>query len=152
MAPAVNQALWDQWRQRIERQRESGLSIAEFCRREHVSSHRFHIWKRKLRQRTSARHGSDEVAKAQRSRKQPAIVTPSRRSHHKPDTPANPPRAPGFLQLPVAAVRTSPWIELALADGTVIRLPQQNLAALVTVLRALRGEQLEVFRGESCRA
>ena len=152
MARAVNQALWDQWRQRIARQRESGLSIAEFCRREQVSSHRFHIWKRKLRHRTSARHGSDEVAKVHRSRKQQAIVTPTRRSRHEPVTPANPARAPGFLQLPVTAVRTSPWIELALADGTVVRLPQQNLAALVTVLRALRGERLEVFRGESGRA
>jgi hypothetical protein len=152
MAPAVNQALWDQWRQRIERQRESGLSIAEFCRREQVSSHRFHIWKRKLRHRMSARHGSDEVTKARRSQRQRAIVTPSRRSRQEPARPTDRARSPGFLQLPVTAVRTSPWIELVLADGTVVRLPQENLAALVTVLRALRGEQLEVFRGESCRA
>jgi hypothetical protein len=51
---------------------------------------------------------------------------------------------PGFLQLPVTAVRPSPWIELALADGTVVRLPQQNVAALVTVLRVLRGERMEL--------
>ena len=33
---------------------------------------------------------------------------------------------------------------MALADGTILRLPQQNLAALVAVLRVLRGERLEL--------
>ena len=60
--------------------------------------------------------------------------------------------APGFLQLPLTSGRSSPWIELALADGTVVRLPSQNLAALVTVLRVLRGERLEVSEGEEYRA
>ena len=45
-----------------------------------------------------------------------------------------------FLQLPVTAGPQSPWIELAMADGTILRLPQQNLAALIAVLRVLRGE------------
>jgi hypothetical protein len=63
-----------------------------------------------------------------------------------------PTRWPGFLQLPVAAVQPSPWIGLALADGTVVRLPQQNLTALVSVLRVLRGERLELPRGESGHA
>ena len=53
MAREVNQVLWDQWRQRIKRQRESGLSIAEFCRRENISSHGFYVWRRNLRQAAS---------------------------------------------------------------------------------------------------
>jgi hypothetical protein len=53
-----------------------------------------------------------------------------------------------FLQLPVTAVRPSPWVELSLADGTVVRVPQQNLAALVAVLRVLRGEPLDLSHGE----
>jgi hypothetical protein len=60
--------------------------------------------------------------------------------------------APGFLQLPLTAVQPSLWIELALADGTVVRLPQQNLTALVAVLRALRGDPLELSGGESGHA
>jgi hypothetical protein len=60
--------------------------------------------------------------------------------------------APGFVQLPLTAVQPSPWIELVLADGTVVRLPQQNLTALVTVLRALRGDPLELSSGESGHA
>jgi hypothetical protein len=54
-----------------------------------------------------------------------------------------------FLQLPVTAAQAAPWIELALADGTILRLPQQNLAALITALRVLRGERLELPWGES---
>ena len=59
--------------------------------------------------------------------------------------------APGFLQLPVTAVRPSPWIELALPDGTVVRLPSQNLAALIAVLRVLRGERLELVHRAATR-
>ena len=50
MARKVNQALWDQWRRRIGRQRDSGLSIAEFCRQEGVAQAAFHSWRRKLGQ------------------------------------------------------------------------------------------------------
>jgi hypothetical protein len=42
----------------------------------------------------------------------------------------------------------SPWIEIVLAEGAVVRLPQQNLAALQTVLQSLRGTSasaVEVF-------
>jgi hypothetical protein len=39
-----------------------------------------------------------------------------------------------------------------MADGTILRLPQQNLAALITVLRVLRGERLELPCGESRHA
>jgi hypothetical protein len=31
-----------------------------------------------------------------------------------------------------------PWIELTLVDGTVVRIPQENHAALSTVLQILR--------------
>ena len=63
-----------------------------------------------------------------------------------------PPRPTEFLQLPVTAAQGSPWIELALADGTILRLPQQNLAAMIAALRVLRGERLELSRGESGHA
>jgi hypothetical protein len=57
-----------------------------------------------------------------------------------------------FLQLPVTASQAAPWIELVMADGTILRLPQQNLAALITALRVLRGERLELPSGESRHA
>ena len=48
----------------------------------------------------------------------------------------------------MAAVRPSSWIEFALADGTVVRLPQENLAAVIAVLRVLRGEHVDLTDAE----
>jgi transposase-like protein len=141
MTRKVNQVLWDQWRQRVKRQRESGLSIVEFCRREKVSPPSFHAWKRKLCQRGSARRASRETAGARRSGNRRGLVTPRREPRRAVAEATVPAGSAGFLELPVAAVRPSPFIEVALADGTVVRLPQQNLAALVALLRVLRGDR-----------
>jgi transposase-like protein len=148
MTRKVNQVLWDQWRQRIERQRASGLSIAEFCRRENVPRQGFHVWRRKLRHATPSRHEPQEAARLQRSRKRRAMVTLRRQPRHALARPAVPPGPTNFLQLPVTAARPSPWTELALADGTVLRLPPQNIAALIAVLRVLRGEPCDLAHGE----
>jgi len=53
-----------------------------------------------------------------------------------------------FLQLPVRGVRTSPWIEMTLVDGTLVRIPQDNLAALSALLKLLRGDDPEVRASE----
>jgi putative hemolysin len=37
------------WRERIRRQAQSGLTIAQFCAHEHLSVASFHYWKRRLR-------------------------------------------------------------------------------------------------------
>ena len=148
MARQANQVVRDQWRQRIKRQRESGLSIAEFCRREDISSHSFYVWRQNLRQAARGRRGPRADAKSQRSQRGRAAVT-SRRPQHGLGGVAAP---AGFLQLPVPAAQPAPWIELAMADGTILRLPQQNLAALITALRVLRGERLEPPNGEGRHA
>ena len=144
MPREANQVLRDQWRQRIKRQRESGLSIAEFCRRENISSHGFYVWRRNLRQAASTRHESRGEARFQPSRRRGAVVTSRRRLRNALVGPTVPPCPANFLQLPVTASQPTPWIELAMADGTILRLPQQNLAALITALRVLRGERLEL--------
>jgi len=60
--------------------------------------------------------------------------------------------AEDFLQLPVRGLRSSPWIELSLVDGTLVRIPQENLTALTTLLRVLRGDDGDVAGREACRA
>ena len=129
MARQVNARLWSEWRERLARQRESGLTISEFCRREHLSSHRFHVWKRKLEVKTG----------------EGAATRSDRRIRAVPDASQRP---AGFVQLPLAVAPQSPWIELSLADGTVLRVPQQNTAAVLAVLRELRGESRNMARGE----
>jgi transposase-like protein len=152
MTRQVNQVLWDQWRQRIKRQRESGLSIAEFCHRENISSHGFYVWRRNLREASRRRREPRADAKLQPSRRRSTAVTSRQLLRKASVGPVSRPCPTGFLQLPVAAAPTTPWIELALADGTIVRLPQQNLAALIAVLRVLRGEWLELPCGESRHA
>jgi transposase-like protein len=137
MAHEVNQVLLTQWRQRLESQSVSGLSIVAFCRKEGVSQATFHAWKRKLRDPLSARPESRKVVTAR--------CSPRRRA-------AAPKHSRDFLQIPVTAARSSPWIELTLADGTLVRVPQQNTAALVSVLRILRGEPLDRLDVESRHA
>ena len=137
MAHEVNQVLLTQWRQRLESQSVSGLSIVAFCRKEGVSQATFHAWKRKLRDPLSARPESRKAVTAR--------CSPRRRA-------AAPKHPRDFLQIPVTAARSSPWIELTLADGTLVRVPQQNTAALVSVLRILRGEPLDRLDVESRHA
>jgi|HubBroStandDraft_1064217.scaffolds.fasta_scaffold44013_1 hypothetical protein len=40
----------EQWRRRIADQQASGLSIAAFCRAQHLSENTFYLWKRLLQQ------------------------------------------------------------------------------------------------------
>jgi hypothetical protein len=155
MARKVDQALREQWRQRIERQRGSGLSIAEFCRREGVSQASFHGWKRKLRSSAytppAARRSA--VARPRISGRQAAVPRPQRPqpslAHFAAAAPAT-----SFLQLPVPMLNTRsvPWIELVLVDGTIVRVPQQNLAALQTVLQVVCDGRVTTAVGEVSHA
>jgi hypothetical protein len=152
MTRQVNQARQDAWRQRIQRQRESGQTIAEFCRTEGVSLASFHAWKRKLRvdrarklPPAAGRKTPPASRRAAAGKRGPAARGPGRLETLARGTG-------GFLELPVRAVASSPWVEVALADGTIVRVPQQNTAALVAVLRVLRGESLGWSNSESRHA
>lgn len=152
MARKVNQARWDAWRQRIEKQRRSGRSIAEFCRSEGISQASFHTWKRKLR--IGSTKDQPRAPGQQASQTPPGRVRGVPRHATCGDSPLPSPSSGGacFVELPVRTAPASPWMELALADGTIVRLPQQNTAALIAVLRFLRGEPLDSFRAEACHA
>jgi hypothetical protein len=125
-----------EWRERLKRQLGSGLTIDAFCQKEGVSTSMFYRWQRHLQEPSSIATTSETADAAQhpgkkrggRPRRQSAEVAPA----------AKQPRE--FLRLPVRSVRSMPWIELTLVDGTVVRIPQDNHAALATVLRTLRPE------------
>jgi hypothetical protein len=123
MARKVNLERRKLWHQRIDRQRQSGLTVAEFCRREGVPQGSFYWWKRNL----PGKSGSTRKRPARRQPGQAVRPVPQARSEA------------AFVQLPLSSTRTSPWIEVVLVEGTIIRLPEQNLTALQTVLRALGG-------------
>ena len=125
MTRKLDLELREVWRQRIEDQRQSGLTVSEFCRRQKMSSATFYTWKRKLR-------GTAPPKSKRAARQQPA-GTPAPTAGPVSKAPSE----AAFVQLPLAAASTSPWIELVLVEGTIIRVPQQNLMALQTVLHAL---------------
>jgi hypothetical protein len=140
MTRKINQALWDTWGQRIERRHQCGGTIAAFCRSEGVSEASYHYWQMKLRQATAVLNSpapKEPMAVAECVRRSKRASSNGGRSQGVADGKTN------FLQLPVMAAPSSPWIELTLADGTLVRVPQQNTTALVSVLRILRGESLD---------
>ena len=62
------------WREIVNRQAESGLSIREFCAKEEVSQPSFYAWRRKFRERENER---THARKARRSPDEPDSATPT---------------------------------------------------------------------------
>ena len=85
------------WRERIDRQVRSGLTIAQFCTRERLSESSFSNWKRRLRLSALASH-------------RPALPAPS-----------------AFLPVSVRVIEhahdESPPIEADLPNGIRLRIP-----------------------------
>jgi putative transposase len=105
------------WKDRLARQRDSGLSIAEFCRHESVSATNFYQWKQKLKGGARRVVGKMKPAVTKGSTESPAM----------------------FVQVPLPQPRGATWIEIVTADGTQIRLPHQNLQALELTLATISG-------------
>lgn len=98
------------WQQRIETQKDSGLSVSQFCQQHGCSASSFYQWRRKL--------GSPSL---------------------KPATEISVPAALGvgaFQQLiPKRPSGPVPSIDLVLPGGTIARVPADQLEALEIVLR-----------------
>jgi transposase-like protein len=129
-----------QWRERLKRQSESGLTVKAFCQQEGVSTSMFYRWQRQLQHRTSAPTSVQKVGTTKTTRKQRGKQSPNHPSEVASGGKSAAEHPPEFLRLPVRSVRSIPWIELTLVDGTVVRIPQENHTALSIVLRALRPE------------
>jgi len=118
MGRVANPKLASLWRDRVERQRRSGLSILEFCRREGFSTGSFYAWKRRLHASRST------VERKSKKRVQPRV------SH------GQSPRG-GFVQFPLTVDSA---IEVRFADGTIVSVPAEKLAVTLKTLQALQGE------------
>ena len=125
MTQKANKELRETWQNRIDRQRQSGQTIAQFCQQEGVSTPSYYQWKRKLQ--------GEQPARQKRATTRRKTKVPKRRLAKETTPSVSSP----FVQLPMPAPPSCPWIEVVLSEGTIVRLPQQNLAALKTVLGAL---------------
>ncbi len=126
MGRKTDQKSRETWRKLLEQKQRSGLTVTEFCQREGLSPSAYYAWRRKLHgpQTRPTSHATPMGRKGAQTRR-------------KEKTPKSRPSG-AFVQVPLpAAAAVNAWIEVVLADGTVIRLPQQNLAALQAVLRTI---------------
>jgi transposase-like protein len=132
--------LIEQWRERLKRQSESGMTVEAFCQKEGVSTSMFYRWQRQLQSRSSEPEASQPAGAVKTARKQQGKRSSRQRSEVSSAGEAASVHPSKFLRLPVCSVQSMPWIELTLADGTVVRIPQENHAALGIVLRTLQSE------------
>lgn len=120
MSRAINHPLWDAWRARLRQQRDSGLSVARFCAQENCSVATFYQWKRKLAGNEERESPETPVGRTSKSIGGSDVQRES----------------PFFRVAVPQPTLTASWIELTLGNGTIVRLPAQNLAALELVLRS----------------
>ena len=117
----VRDAMWDERREWIRKQRESGLSVAQFCRDHGLHLGNFHAWRLRIAELDAiSEHKSMAVTET--------------RSH-------GPLAKPTFLQVTIpsnaAFARQETWVEVSLANGMIVRVPSSNLAAIEAVIASL---------------
>lgn len=108
MGRAARASVALQWQDRVKRWRRSGLSIAEFCRREQISQPSFFGWRRRLGQGRAV---------ADRGGRRPAGTQGPR---------------PRFVPLPASAWPAASGVQIALPGGAMVTLPAQAAIELVT--------------------
>jgi transposase len=127
-----------QWQAAVEQWRQSGQSVRDYCRVQGIKESAFYFWKRELTHRGEKRSRCRQPAS--KTPKHGGVAVPSQ-----PWSPAVPGRPQGdrarFLPVrlvPPAAEENSGGLEIALADGRVIRVrpgvDRQTLADVLAVL------------------
>lgn len=118
MAGRVEESVWEERREWIRRQAESGLSVATFCRDNGLHEGNFYSWRRRFARLSDQSLTGSGKASGGRQTLQAFVQLPS----------------------PVAKAvvgSVSGWVEVSLSGGMVVRVPASNLAALETVLNGL---------------
>ncbi|MCO6439039.1 MAG: hypothetical protein J5J06_18255 [Phycisphaerae bacterium] len=67
------------WREILQRQSSSGLSVAAFCRRSRISQASFYTWRRRLRDGATPFFAEVHVTPDPRSTKVPSVPSPTQR-------------------------------------------------------------------------
>ena len=111
MARAPNPKLHAVWRERIRRQKASGLTIEQFCSQEGIARSKFHAWKRRF-----------QLADVAQQR--PALPSPA-----------------SFLPVTVRLLQHGPTelppIEADLPNGVHLRIPTADPLLACRLLRAV---------------
>ena len=102
--PADRQARRHWWRRQIERQEQSRVTVAEFCRRSGVSPVTFYSWKRRFREAPPAPPGTAPKS-------QPA-----------PPASGNPASSPPFVPVSILDSTAIGQLEIELGNACTVRL------------------------------
>lgn len=113
MARRASEAKRSEWVARVSRQASSGQSVSAFCKKELVSESNFYHWMRRLKDdRGSTRSSSKRVGSTRASATRQ------------------------FVQLHTAPIAGSAPVEFTMANGTLIRIPSDQVAAVEVVAKA----------------
>ena len=105
MARSIDQELWTEWRQRLNRFDSCGLTVFEFCRAEMVSQAAFYVGRKKLRLNSAS-----------------VVNQPARVSARKPDRQWSSTFLPVVSSVSFAA-RDSGLVAMTLPNGIRFELP-----------------------------
>jgi hypothetical protein len=114
------------WQQRIERQRQSGLSIAAFCRQAGCSAPSFYVWRKRLNRNARARERARPSAAGRRRAQGPEPRTPALFVPLRVATADQQPAVAG------GSCRAGQGVGIELPGGAVVRLPGDASVGLVT--------------------
>lgn len=104
--PADRQTRREWWRGQIQRQQQSQMTVAEFCRRRGIHPVTFYAWKRRFR---------DEAAT-------PAASCPTSQPQAKPLTRGVPPAGAAFLPVSIVDASTGGLLEIEFGNTCTVRL------------------------------
>lgn len=125
MGRRLEDSVWEERREWVQRQASSGMSAARFCQEHDLKLGNFHVWKRRLNETAASEW--------------PLNAKDNRESGDR--------RPSGFLQVPIpsmaAGTGDTSWIEVSSAVGIVVRVPSGNLPVLRAVLGALAKENAD---------
>jgi hypothetical protein len=127
--PADRKARRQWWRRQVERQEQSRLTVAEFCRRLGVSTVTFYAWKRRFRETP------------------PASALDPERPSARPMPEANGASAPAFLPVSILSAGAAGQLEIELANACVVRLTGSVDPALLRVAIRTAGRLGDGGRG-----
>jgi hypothetical protein len=104
--PADRQARREWWRRQIQRQQQSRMTVAEFCRRHGVPPVTFYSWKRRFQDKAAATAAS--------------CPTPQRQAE--PLTRGLPPSGAPFVPVSIIDASAGGLLEIEFANACTVRL------------------------------
>ncbi len=104
--PADRQARREWWRRQVQRQQQSQMTVADFCRRYGIVPVTFYYWKRRIQDNVAA----------------PATSVPMPQRQAQPHTRGVPPSGAAFVPVSIVDASGDGLLEIELGNACTVRL------------------------------